>query len=198
MVENTKNDTSKLAEEETVEQPVSASQDSQTTPQKDAEDDHVDAGESLLSWETWETLPLERGPRWYIIASLIGGLLIAYGLFTSNPLFSLIILMIGVMMFVNGAKHPDRVAIHLTTTGIVVGDHYYPYEEIKDFSLVYRPPYASILYIDFNSWTTPVRRIDLEQINPLAVREILLPVLPENYEREDELLTDLVKRVYKL
>lgn len=162
------------------------------------EEEHVDAGEPLVSWETWEFLPIERGARWYLVASLLGVFLIVYGIATSNPLFSLIILMIGVMMFVNGARKPKRIMVHVTTGGVVVGEHFYPYDTLKDFSIIYKPPEATILYIDFKSWTSPLQRIELESVNPIAVREALLPVLPENYQREDELLTDLVKRVYKL
>lgn len=158
----------------------------------------VDAGEELVGWETWEFPPVERGRRWYLITVLVGGLLIAYGLWTANPLFSLIILMIGVMMLVNSTHQPKRISVHITTGGIVIGNKFHPYDDLRDFSLIYKPPYSTVLYIDFKAWMTPLRSIELENVNPLLVRDALLPVLPENLEREDELLTDLIKKVYKL
>lgn len=160
--------------------------------------DTIDAGEALVSWETWEFPLVERGRRWYLSIVLIGALLIAYGLYTSDPLFSLIILMIGVMLIVNSTRHPKRIAIHITTGGIVIGSKFHPYDELKDFSIIYKPPYSTVLYIDFNAFMSPVRSIELERVDPIAVRDALIPVLPENIEREDELLTDLIKKVYKL
>ena len=158
----------------------------------------IDAGEQILSWDTWDSIPVERGRMWYVVFVGIGALLMTYALLTTNPLFALIVLMIGVMMLVNSTRKAKQISVHITTGGIVVGDKFHPYDELKDFSIIYKPPYSTILYIDFKAWLTPLQGVELANVDPVAVREALLPVLPENLEREDELLTDLAKKVYKL
>ncbi len=170
------------------------------TPQntQDSQDPGVDAGEQLVNWEAWEFPPMERSKRWYLTIVLVIAGLIAYALFTSNPLFALIVLMIGVLMIVNSTQQPKRVEIHITTGGVVVGSRFYEYDDLKDFSIIYKPPYSTVLYIDFKRWWIPLKSIELENADPLAIRDALLPVLPENIEREDEILTDVMKKVYKL
>jgi hypothetical protein len=158
----------------------------------------IDAGEALVSWETWEYPPHERSTKWYIIASLIGIGLIFYSILTANFLFAIIILMMGVIMLVNALRHPDRIEVHITTLGLVVGNEFHSYKEIKDFSLVYEPPDVKLLYVDFNSRIHPLVAIPLEEVNPNDVRASLLPFAFENIEREEETLTDMVRRLYKI
>lgn len=162
------------------------------------EEDEIDAGEPLISWETWEFPPHERSTRWYTAMITIGVLLIIYAIWTSNPLFALILVMIGVMFLINSMHQPKRVAVHITTEGIVFGERFWNYDEIRDFALVYKPPIASVLYIDFKAWWLPPQGIELEGANPLMIREVLSPVLDENFAREDEVLTDIIQKVYKL
>ena len=88
--------------------------------------------------------------------------------------------------------------IHLTTLGVVMGEEFFRYQDIKDFSIVYNPPDVKLLYLDFHRLIHPLVALPLESANPNAVRDALLPYIFENLEREEEGLTDLVSRVYKL
>ena len=160
--------------------------------------EEIDAGDAYLSWETWEFPPHDRSRRWYIIVSIIGVLLIVYAIFAENYLFAIIVLMMGVILFVNNLRHPDRINVHITNLGVVVGEEFYQYQDLKDFSVVYNPPHAKILYIDFNSVWRPLLAIPLEDVDPNLVRDYLLQYVFENLNREDEGLTDYLSRVYKL
>lgn len=160
--------------------------------------EEIDAGEALVSWETWEFIPHERNNRWYIVMIGLAILLIIYAIWTSNPLFALIIVMSGVMLLINSLHKPKRVMVHITTAGVVMGERFWPYENLKDFALIYRPPIATVLYINSRSWWETPQAIELEGANPLLVRDALAPVLDENFAREDEILTDIIQKVYKL
>lgn len=160
--------------------------------------EEFDAGDELLSWETWEYPPHERSKTWYIVASTIGVSLVLYSIYTENFLFAIIILMMGVLVLVNGLRHPNRIQIYLTTLGVVIGNEFHSYKEVKDFSIVYEPPDVKILYVDFLNWRHPLVAIPLEDANPNDVRNVLLPYAFENLERDQESLTDLIGRLYKI
>lgn len=162
------------------------------------DDEVIDVGNALVSWETWEYQPLERSKTWYLIGGAITTALLIYSIVIANYLFAIIVLMTGVIMLLNGMRHPKREQVHITDMGIVVGDSFYDYKIIKEFALVYEPPMVKNLYIDFNSVLRPMVSIQLEDVDPNLVRESLLPYVFENLEREDEALTDMLRRLYKM
>ncbi len=162
------------------------------------EEQDINVGESLYSWEAWDKPPLERSRWWYITAGIISSGLVVYAVLTQNYLFALIILMLGIIMLVIGLKKPQRVTIHITNLGIVFHNEFYPFKEMKDFSIVYDPPEVKNLYVDFQSIVKPMLTIDLDDANPNAVRELLLQFVLENLNREEEHFADILRRLYKL
>ncbi len=157
----------------------------------------IDAGAPMMSWEAWDFPRTERSKRWYIIASILGLFLILYALFTNNFIFGVIILMFAVIMLMQDLKKPARLAVHVTTKGLVFGNEFYKFEDIRDFSLTYDPPHINTLYVTFHGGLNPMISIGLEDLNPNEIRQLLLPFIFENLEREGESLTDVLHRVYK-
>ncbi|RMD52024.1 FUSC family protein [Candidatus Parcubacteria bacterium] len=172
--------------------------DSKHNPQDDLENNTIDVGTALMSWEAWEFPPHQRSRTWYISAFVIGLVFLIYAVWSANYIFAVIILMMGIILLINGLRKPERVHVHITDLGIVFGNHFYDYKDIKDFAIVYDPPEVKILYIDFNNIFEPLLSIPLEDADPNQVRKTLLPYVLENLEREEETLTDTVRRLYKL
>ncbi len=158
----------------------------------------IDAGASILSWETWEYPPVVRSRRWYIIASTLGLALLLYAIITANFVFAVIIIMFAVITLMRDIRKPDRVQIHLTTGGVVFGHDFYPYQDVRDFSIIYNPPDVKTLYVAFHGALAPTLTVPLEDMNPNDVRKALLPYAFENLNREREYLTDILSRLYKL
>ena len=102
-------------------------------------------GQHLIGWEVDEYRRHDRPFRWYITITVIGVALILYALLTANFLFAIIILLFGVISFLAGLREPERVDVHITNNGAVLGQSFYPYKEIKDFSIVYEPPEVKVL-----------------------------------------------------
>ena len=162
------------------------------------EGDVIDAGLPIMSWESWEFPVVERSKRWYIIASGIGLFLILYAVFTANFIFGVIVLMFAVITLIQDLKKPSRVPVHITSKGLVFGEQFFSYDDIRDFSVTYDPPVINTLYVSFHSRLQPMLSIELEELNPNDVRRTLLPFVFENLEREGESLTDILRRVYKM
>ena len=121
-----------------------------------------------------------------------------YAVVTANFLFAVIVLMLGVIILLTTFKEPQRVEVHITTMGIVVGNTFYPYKDVKDFSIVYQPPQTKLLYVGLSSLLHPLLSIPLEEMDPNQVRERILSYALENLERKEESLTDQLRRLYKL
>ena len=155
-------------------------------------------GRPQLAWEVDEYPRHERSRTWYIFAGVAGVALIIYSIATANFLFAVIILMLGIITLVSTFRDPERIEIVVTTTGVIVGNSFYEYKSIKDFSLVYRPPETKILYMGLDSLLHPLLSVPLENTDPNAVRECLLPYCLENLHRSEEGLTDTFRRLYKL
>ena len=162
------------------------------------ESENKPIGNVLMSWEVDEYHKHDRSLAWYIIVSVVAVGLIIYALMTANFLFAVVILMIGIISFLSGMRHPNRVEVHITDNGAQLGSIFTPYKEMKDFSVVYDPPEVKTLYLDFKSALRPMMSIPLEDVDPNTVREALLPFVLEDLERTEETLTDLASRLYKI
>jgi hypothetical protein len=155
-------------------------------------------GRSVIAWEIDEYPRQTRSRNWYLVAGVVGVALVVYSVATANFLFAVIILMVGVITLVTDFKKPDRVTVALTATGLAVGDEYYDFRAVRDFSIAYEPPEVKLLYVTFRQFWQPMLAIPLEDTDPNVVRNELLPFCLENLDRTSETLTETMKRVYKL
>jgi len=156
-----------------------------------------DQGERVFGWLVDEYERHERGPVWYAAAFLVGVGLILYALITQNFLFATIIVMFGVILGLSTLREPERILFQVTTRGVSVGHLFVPFKELKDFWIVYEPPYVKNLYIEHKNPLTPRIVVPFEDEDPVQVRKMLLEYLEED-GRAEEPLGDLLGRVFKL
>ena len=165
---------------------------------KPEEEEAVDIGSVIMSWETWEYPPVSRDMRWYVIWGLLLAGMLVYAVITANFVFALLLLMFAVLTVLKDVRPPRRIETYVTTSGILFGHEFYAYEEIRDFFIAYEPPHVKSLYISFASRVRPALSIGIDGVNPNELRQNLLPYIFENLEQEGESLTDILQRVYKL
>ena len=158
----------------------------------------IEIGRPIVEWEVDEYPRHTRSKSWFIIGGIVGVGLIIYAIAVANFLFAVIILMIGIITLLSTFLPPDRIPVLVTTTGVVVGDMYYDFEAVRNFSIAYIPPEVKFLYLEFHSPWQPLLSIPLEEVDPNEVRNNLLPFCMEDLDRTDETLTDVVRRLYKL
>ena len=152
-----------------------------------------------FSWETPEYEKHERTKLWYIEAIIIALLLLLFAFLTGNFLFAVIIIITSLIIILHDSRDPDMVEIRLTDEGIVVGRKFYDYDEFKDFSIVYKPKQGvKKLYLEFKNVVRPRISINLENMNPLPIRETLLKYLSEDLEQTDQHLSESLAKIFKL
>ncbi len=156
-----------------------------------------DQGEQVFGWLVDEYERHERGPIWYAVAFLAAVGLILYAIIAQNFLFAIIIVMFGVIIGLSSLREPERVLFQVTTRGVSVGSLFVPFRELKDFWIVYEPPYVKNLYVEHKNPLTPRIVIPIDDADPVEIRRALLVYLDED-GRTEEPLGDLLGRVLKL
>lgn len=155
-------------------------------------------GEEIFSWTIDEYERHERGPVWYAIAFILGVSLVLYAMVTQNFLFAVILIMTGVIIGLSTMREPRKVLFQLTTRGVVIGNEFTPYKDLKSFWIFYEPPHVKNIYMDYRNPITPHLKVPLEDQDPLQVRATLLEFMREELSNEEEPLSELLGRVLKL
>ena len=130
-------------------------------------------GDILFQWTIKEYEDHVRGKRWYLVMSIIGLLLIAFGLLSGNFLFALIIMLFAIILYLQSHQTAPDVLISITDLGVLIGSRFYPYTELESFYLIYEPPQVKSLFFETHSWYRPRIQISLNDINPIEIRDSL-------------------------
>lgn len=161
-------------------------------------DEGVLTGNIIHKWTIQEYDQHERSVRWYIIMITIGLLLVIYGLIANNFLFSLIIILAGIILFIQSHQAPPEVLFQITELGVVLGHKFYNFSEFKSFFIIYQPPEVKNLFFQTNSVVHPILSIPLLDENPVVIRETLLEFINEDLETEKEPLSVTIARRWRM
>ncbi len=151
-----------------------------------------------ITWEFPEYVKHIRKKGWYIWASFISLLIIIYSLLTTNYLFALLVIMFDLILVINHRQDPQKIEFTINHDGIHLGKKFYKYNDISKFWLIYQPPHAKNLYFEFKTSIRPKLSIPLGDQDPLEVKSFLRQYLEEDLDQENESLTDIIGRIFKL
>jgi hypothetical protein len=153
----------------------------------------------IITWNVPEFEKHERGRAWYVTAVILALLALVYSFWTANFLFVVIIVIAAVVIILNDGRNPESIKFTITGEGVIIGKKFIDYDDLKNFSLIYKPRQGvKKLYFEFKNVLRPRLSINLDNMNPLPIREILLNYLPEDLERENEPLSEQLGRLFKI
>jgi|GEM_PF-138402 len=177
-------------------------------------------GQALMNWRIHEYPFYERDKRWYIVFGAIVVVLLFVALtpasywpntLTQMPIlrnfffatadytFAILIVLIAVVVIVNGQTSPLEVDFVISTEGIIIGQKFYDFDRFKEFSVIYKPgENLKVLYLEYKNTFMPRLSIQLHDMDPIAVREVLLDYLEEDLVRTDESNSDYFSRIFKI
>ena len=160
--------------------------------------DNLSTGDILHEWTIQMYDSHDRSNLWYILMIGLGLILVIYGVFTGNFLFSLIIILFSIIIFLQSHQEAPQIPFCITELGIVVGGKFYEYSEFDNFYIIYKPPYVKTLFLETKSLLQPVLKIPLLDNNPIEVKHSLREFLTEDMEKEEEPLADRAARNWKI
>mgnify|MGYP007112968395 FL=1 len=152
----------------------------------------------------------ERNKNWYYLASLFLLIALFFCFFAirswrivflgyeSNFLFAVILILASIITLINESRPPLIIDIELGPEGIRVGSRFYDYDEIKNFSVMYKPKQSvKNLYLEFKNSIRPRLSIPLRRMDALTVRNFLYRFLDEDLERTNPPLSEQLTKILK-
>ncbi len=159
---------------------------------------HMVAGDVLHEWSFQEYQQYQRTTAWFVIIGTISALLSLLALWRGNFLFLVVLLLFGIILFLQSQHPPLRIPFKITTLGIAIGEKFYLYSELKTFYIVYHPDIVQSLYFEATALYRPHIHVPLIDQNPIEIRDSLLQFLSEDIEKEQEPLSERVARDLQL
>ena len=164
-----------------------------------------------LRWSIHEYHKQKRGQTWYIIAASFAFLCLFFSFFAlsnwhlvwlgtkSNFLFALIIIVSAIIMLINDNQEPGEISVELGPEGVSLGRNFYDYDNLKNFSVLYKPKQSikNLYFEQKNSWR-PRLSIPLRRLDALEVRNFLIKYLDEDLERTQTPLSEQLTKLLKL
>lgn len=158
----------------------------------------ANVGQTAIRWTFREFRNVDRPMSWWVIAGIVAGAMVVYGIATANFLFALIIIMVAFIFVGETRRTPRTLECRITSTGVVVGKKYWRWSEFLNFWIAYHPPTITNLYLVPKNPIDPRITVPLEKTNPIQVREFLLKHTTEDLEREDEPTSEAINRLLRL
>jgi hypothetical protein len=162
------------------------------------EEDTMDIGETLLSWQMPEFAKHEKSKKWYLYFGILIVALLAYAYFSSNILFAVIIIFFTIMYWLLEKRDIAELDFAIAEDGIVIGHKFIEWTSIANFYLIYQPPRIKNLYFRPKNNIKQLIIIPLLDENPVEVRKALLEFLPEDLEQEEISGLESVGEIFKL
>lgn len=158
----------------------------------------ANTGELVFAWNVKEYQRHDRSHRWYVYAAIIGGLLLLYSVVSGNYLFALVVVLFGIILFLQDAQEPQDIFFAITEAGIVIEDKFYPFKEITGYWIVYNPPEVKHIYFTTKNLLRHRIRVELLDNDPLPIRDFLNQFIVEDLDQEEEPISDRLRRVLKI
>ncbi len=158
----------------------------------------ANTGDIVFDWVVNEYEKHERSRRWYVIMAVVGIALLLFSVISGNYLFALIVVLFGIILFLQDMLQPAEVPFAITEAGIVVGNNYYPFKEITSYWMVYNPPEIKNIYFSTNSVLRHRLQVPLLDNDPRPIKDFLNQFIIEDLDQEEEPLSDRLGRMFKL
>ncbi|MFA7286142.1 MAG: hypothetical protein WC052_00560 [Patescibacteria group bacterium] len=151
-----------------------------------------------FQWVVPEYHEYDRSREWYIVAGLCALFFLGIAIWYQNFLGAVLVLILTIIVVAQHGQTPIDVAVELREDGIQIGSAFFHYRDLQSFWFIYEPPDVKTLYFDFRSQWRVRLPVPLQDMDPVAIRAMLLQYLEENLEREAEPTSDSLSRWLQL
>ena len=151
----------------------------------------------LLTWKAPEYIYHEKSFLWFIIAAIVAFLLVIYGLETYGWTFCVAVVVFAGVYYMFYRHKPEIIDVKLSRIGVKVGRHVFPYSNIRNFWIVYDPPFVKKIYFRMMSKLHPDIFVPLDGVDIAEVKHILSKYV-EEIKGKAEPISDTLVRFFKL
>lgn len=151
----------------------------------------------IYSFETTIQRDVQRSRGWFIAWSIFFAAAVLLNLWLHQYLGAVALTLLAVLLFFSVSQRPKKIKVALLATGLTIGKQHMAWHELENFWILHEPPDLNRLHIKRRARMLNELTIELGQENPLKIRDLLLPWLPEDPTREESRV-DFVTRSLKL
>lgn len=149
-----------------------------------------------ISWQAPEFIHYPKSFWWSAGLSLVSLILVGYFLWQKEILTALLFALFFILLFYFSRVRPKQIHVRLTPHGLKLNHYRLPFQQITSFWIVYEPPEVKTLNFETTAYLNRFLTLQLENENPLEIREFLLQFLPEDLDRAEQ-FADKVSRKLK-
>lgn len=145
-----------------------------------------------ISWEAPEFQHHQKPTFWYIALLAVSIGLIVYAIISGSIITAITFALLGAVTFGFAQKKPSTLNFSVTSTGISIGQTFYPYKSIKQFWIIYNRE-VKTLNFETTAYLNRFLSIQLGTQDPIKLRNILKNYLEEDLDREESLTEKLAR-----
>jgi len=151
----------------------------------------------LLSWEAPEYIKHPKGKIWFMIFGILIAFFVLYAIWTNSWTMAVAFIMLAGVYSITHHKEPEHIRVEVNNFGITVANRKIPYNQIKTFWIISKPPVVNVLKLLLTEKFMGEMTIQLDDQDPGEVRRVLIRHIPE-YEGKGESFVDFIIRSFKL
>jgi len=148
----------------------------------------------LYSWDAPEFLYHEKSLLWHVVVYsillLFVGLMFLLKQWVAIPVF----LLIAILIYQYAEVKPKNVAIAITNLGVIVGDKFYPFSEIKSFWVLYNPPIKQVSF-ELTKRFSPVISVSAEGVDLGIIKDIISSHVVEDDTRTEDFMDRIIRYI---
>ncbi len=151
-------------------------------------------GRKLLSWSVPEYVYHEKNTFWKFCAIVVIMGMIVYGILSDSYPFAIVIaLFAGVYGLVH--KPPKKIEIHITDMGVEVDHYFYPYSNIRNFWIIFKPGEVETLNLRLMKNVVKEVSVLMGDQDPAEIRETLARFVPELVGKDEGFFDWLIRKL---
>lgn len=148
----------------------------------------------VLEWRAPGAAHHKRGKAWYSIAATIIGCCLLFSIWTQAWSFTIVTVLITTLYWYTHRDPPKERQIRIWADGYAVNKQYTPWNDCTGYWMLRGPGYNE-LHIEKKRGPNTV--IQTGAVNPVAIHQVMQPLLPEQSDRRESTL-DTIIRICKL
>ncbi len=139
----------------------------------------------------------KRSRAWYVLISIFFAGVIALNIYLAYYMSAIVLVLLATLLFVSASQKNHKIKVSLYTNGLKLDNKFYPWMDFENFWILYEPPGLKQLHLKRHSKVIGELIIELLDEHPLKIRDLLLPLLPEDATKEERNI-DFLSRTFKL
>jgi hypothetical protein len=146
-----------------------------------------------VHWEAPEFQFYQKGVGWYLTFIIFLVLIVGYQIVLRDWFGAISLAVIGLFVGWFSTQKPSIVEIAITNKGIHSGNIFIPFSAIRHFWIVDTPHHRTV-NLETTAYLNKLQILELAQQNAEAVRQALLPYIPELPNTEETLAQRVMHR----